>query len=70
VPKLSVIVISFGSAFSLFGDNAAICQGKVGCRWPSIEEQLRKPEASTAASWANAWAAKDDFRVIDVRHYP
>jgi len=70
VPKLSVIVISFGSAISLFGDHAAICHGEVGCRWPLSEEQLQKPEASTAASWANAWAAQDDFRVIEVRHYP
>jgi hypothetical protein len=70
VPKLSVVVISLGSAISLFGDHAAICHGEVGCRWPLSEEQLQKPEASTAASWANAWAAQDEFRVVEVRHYP
>jgi hypothetical protein len=70
VPKLSVIILGLGSAISLVGDHARICYGEVGCRWPSREEQLQKPEASAAASWANAWAAQDDFRVIEVRYYP
>jgi hypothetical protein len=70
VPKLAVFVISFGSAIGLAGDHAAICRGEVGCRWPLRDEQLQAPEASTAALWANSWAAQDDFRVIEVRHYP